>query len=115
MNPSRLPFLFPAMQPHAAATGGRRYFSLSFLGTNGAIIPCLGMLMLFILGMHIMCYYFGHTISDVQMESNCLDNWCIFWVYLFCFVLFCFTDMSSQHKRTKIEIVAAKARRNRPL
>jgi hypothetical protein len=52
-----------------------------------------------------LCYYFGHTASDLKKESNYLDYWWIFWVYLF---LFYVTDMSN--KRSKSDIVAARAR-----
>jgi hypothetical protein len=55
--------------------------------------------------MHIMVYCFDHTISDMQVGSNYLDYWCIFWIYLFMFYI---TDMSS--KRSKIEIAATRAR-----
>jgi hypothetical protein len=39
-----------------------------------------------------MCYYFGHTVSNMQVESNNVDKLVHIWVYLF---LFCCTDMSS--------------------
>ncbi len=52
-----------------------------------------------------MVYCFDHTISDMQVGSNCLDYWCIFWIYLF---LFYITDMSSKRSKTEIEQVVVR-------
>jgi hypothetical protein len=59
--------------------------------------------MLFVWSYMSWSIIFGHTVSGMQKESNCLDYWCIIWVYLF---LFYIPDMPN--KRSKSEIAAAR-------
>jgi hypothetical protein len=81
---------------------------MSYISFACAIIIRLDyfcMLMLFVWSYMSWSIIFGHTVFDMQKESNCLDYWCIIWVYLFFFYI---PDMPN--KRSKSEIVAARAR-----